>query len=175
MIAQKINRETSFFWGRIQRFLYGERNAPFVRKVPNGHRCRESAPSPGERGRGAVSELCRPRCSGRFGASGLSRCEAARALGRFRCDSDKIQICSANLDFLSSLRSKLPRCPLLRASGLSRSRWAHGRVAFPAARFTNRIAARFLVCKARFGPGSPMRLRSRFFSPPFQFHRSPAG
>ncbi len=47
----------------------------------------------------------------------LSRCEAATPLGRFRCDSDKIQICSANLGFLPSLHSKLPRCPLLRASG----------------------------------------------------------
>ncbi len=46
----------------------------------------------------------------------LSRCEAARTLGRFRCDLGKIQICSANLGFLPSLRSKRPRCPLLRAS-----------------------------------------------------------
>ena len=56
----------------------------------------------------------RPRCP--LLRASLSRCEAARTLGRFRCDLGQIQICSANLGFLPSLRSKRPRCPLLRAS-----------------------------------------------------------
>ena len=45
----------------------------------------------------------------------LSRCEAARALGRFRCDSAWSPGRSAALRSVS-LRSKRPRCPLLRAS-----------------------------------------------------------
>ncbi len=46
----------------------------------------------------------------------LSRCEAARTLGRFRCDSGKTQSHCVGLGLLPSLRSKRPRCPLLRAS-----------------------------------------------------------
>src|SRR5699024_4720751 len=38
--------------------------------------------------------------------------------------------------------------------------WAHGRVAFAATRFPNRLASRVLVCKARSAPSSPARLPS---------------
>jgi hypothetical protein len=46
----------------------------------------------------------------------LSRCGLGTWPGRFLSDSDKIQIFYENLGFLSSLRSKLPYVPTLRAS-----------------------------------------------------------
>ena len=51
----------------------------------------------------------------------LSRCEAARARGRFRCDSAWSPGRSAALRS-ASLRSKRPRCPLLRDSHSTRVR-----------------------------------------------------
>ena len=56
----------------------------------------------------------------RLSASALSRFAHGWTLGRFRCDSDKKRICSANPGFSSSLRSTLPRSHLLSASLLSR-------------------------------------------------------
>ena len=49
-------------------------------------------------------------------AATLSRCEPAGALGRFPSDSGKTQSHLVGLWLLPSLRSKLPRRPLLRAS-----------------------------------------------------------
>ena len=49
-------------------------------------------------------------------AATLSRCEPAGTLGRFPSDSGKTQSHLVGLWLLPSLRSKLPRCPLLRAS-----------------------------------------------------------
>src|SRR5699024_2500566 len=51
--------------------------------------------------------------------------------------------------------------------------WTRGRVAFPATRLTNRIAAQFLVCKARSSPSSPACLSSRFYAP--RFHPNYSG
>ena len=64
-----------------------------------------------------------------FSALLLSRCEAVRTLGRFRCGSGKTRSRCAGPGLLPSLRSKLPRCPLLRASFRNSRRLCRGRPA----------------------------------------------
>ena len=63
-----------------------------------------------------MSELsAKPEARDMEFAPTLSRCEAARALGRFRSDSAWSPARCAG-PRSASLRSKLPHCPLLRAS-----------------------------------------------------------
>ena len=98
----------------------------------------QAKPDPALRALGFCLHSAPSSLAVRFSApSFLSRCEAARTLGRFRYDSGKTRSRLAGSGLLLSLRSKLPRCPLLRAQlfvtlalgALSGSGWSPGRFA----------------------------------------------
>ena len=94
---------------------YGETTVLVVRGRP--HRSMDQARSLGNCLRVMTVDMrvCSFRVVNNAGAA-LSRCEAVRPLGRFHFVSGKIRLRFAAAGFLPSLRSKLPRCPLLRAS-----------------------------------------------------------